>query len=92
MNLNMSMCHARCYDGASNMKKAVKGIKSYRASFDQFWAFVEIARQSLDEPTLPRQRKRPRHYKDGDAEAYHPAEPLPTNILPSNRFSNFNNQ
>ena len=45
--------------------------------FDQFWAFVEIARQSLDvsEPTLPRQRKRPRRYEDGDAEAYHPAEP-----------------
>ena len=46
-------------------------------SFDKFWAFVEITRQSLhvSEPTLPRQRKRPRHYEDGDAEAYHPAEP-----------------
>ena len=46
-------------------------------SFDQFWAFVEITRQSLhvSEPTLPRQRKRPRRYEDGDAEAYHPAEP-----------------
>ena len=45
--------------------------------FDQFRAFVEIARQSLhvSEPTLPRQRKRPRRYEHGDAEAYHLAEP-----------------
>ena len=28
MNLNMSMCRAQCYDGASNMKKAAKEIKS----------------------------------------------------------------
>lgn len=27
VNLNMSMCHAQCYDGASNMKKAAKEIK-----------------------------------------------------------------
>jgi len=27
MNLNMSMCRAQCYDGASNMKKAAKEIK-----------------------------------------------------------------
>ena len=28
MNLNMSMCRAQCYDGASNMKKAAKEIKA----------------------------------------------------------------
>ena len=27
MNLNLSMCRAQCYDGASNMKKAAKEIK-----------------------------------------------------------------
>ena len=26
MNLNLSMCRAQCYDGASNMKKAAKEI------------------------------------------------------------------
>ena len=28
MNLQMSMCRAQCYDGASNMKKAAAEIKS----------------------------------------------------------------
>ena len=28
MNLNMSMCRAQCYDGASNMKKAAREIKA----------------------------------------------------------------
>ena len=27
MNLNLSMCRAQCYDGASNMKKAAKDFK-----------------------------------------------------------------
>ena len=27
MNLNMLMCRAQCYDGASNMKKAAREIK-----------------------------------------------------------------
>ena len=65
--------------------------------FDQFWAFVEIAQKSLDvsEPTLPRQWKRPRCYKDGNAEAYHPAEPKVHYRqiyyhYASNRFSYFN--
>ena len=47
--------------------------------FDQFWPLVEMTRQSLDisEPALPRQRKRPRRYAEGDAEPYYPTEPKP---------------
>ena len=38
---------------------------------------MEITQQSLDvhEPSLPRQRKRLRHYEDKDAEAYYHVKP-----------------
>ena len=45
--------------------------------FDQFWALVELTRESLgvSEPILPRQQKRPRLYDVGAGEPYHPDEP-----------------
>ena len=45
-------------------------------SFDQFWALVCSSQQSLDinDPVLPRARKRPRRYDEGIAEPYIPSD------------------
>ena len=45
-------------------------------SFDQFWALVCSSQQSLDinDPVLPRARKRPRRYDEGAAEQYIPSD------------------
>lgn len=71
---SMSAVEAR-----SIAKSCVKVFEKIRTDscFDQFWAVVEITRQSLDvnEAVLPRQRKRPRRYEEDGSEGYHPAEP-----------------
>ena len=50
----------------------VKTLQSLRAdsNFDLFWTKAETARQKLDvnEPELPRKRKLPRRFEDGNAE------------------------
>jgi len=66
-------------EACSILKLCVTVFEKIRTNlcFDQFWAIVEITRQSLDisEPSLPRQRKRPRRYEDGNAQSYYPVEP-----------------
>ena len=56
--------------------KTLQNMRSDR-DFNLFWKKIEISRiqYDIDEPTLPRKRKRPNRYEDGDSEAEFPAAP-----------------
>ena len=63
-------------EGQEIARLTVKTLQSIRteSAFDDFWLLVERRRELLDveEPTLPRRRKTPRRFDDGNAAAEYP--------------------
>ena len=80
-NLSKTLQHTfmSASEGQSVSAMTVATLKLMRSDeqFDMFWALVTARAKELDigEPVLPRKRKRPGRYEDGQAQPYFPSIP-----------------
>ena len=80
-NLSKTLQHTfmSASEGQSVSAMTVATLKLMRSDeqFDMFWALVTARAKELDigEPVLPRKRKRPGRYEDGQAQPYFPSTP-----------------